>query len=117
MGEGAKARRKRAREEDPEPETELEELMDPDIDAEGALGAADGDEQLQPPLQKKQNAPQSLDAIYGAGACATVELKPEAEGVLRTTSRTQSGARLTFRVDAHTDVRDSARGGVLQTVV
>jgi hypothetical protein len=34
-------------------------------------------------------------------------------GLLRTTTRTRNGARLTFREDAHTDVRDSARGGVL----
>ena len=38
-------------------------------------------------------------------------------GLLTTTTRTQNGARRTFRVDAHTDVRDSIRGGVLHTVV
>jgi hypothetical protein len=40
-----------------------------------------------------------------------------AGGVLRTMSRMAIRAWLTFRVIAHTEVRDSPRGGVLQTVV
>ena len=40
----------------------------------------------------------------------------KAGGLLRTTTRTHNGARLTFRLDAHRRA-DSVRGGVHQTVV
>jgi len=57
------------------------------------------------------------DGGRGASRSRLLPTTSEAGGLLRTPTRTHNGARRTFRVDAHTDVRDSVRGGVLQTVV